>query len=122
LYSPHQENLKLRVPNALPSITLTKHGFVFDHTVILNPTLSDCGRFIVDPADTYGFEVIEIGAGCTALRLDADKGYVLLSDEHASHDIQILPNEPFKMTLLTDDDEVIEELNLTVGNPPEYGD
>ncbi len=110
----------MRDPSFQPPIKLTRHGFSFDNVDILNPTLSGCGRFVVNPADVYGFEVREIGDGCTALRLDVENGYVLLTDDHASHDIQIHPNEPFNMSLFTDDGELIETLELLVGVCPEY--
>jgi hypothetical protein len=110
----------LRDPASHPPIKLIPQGFSFDNVDIFNPTLSSCGRFVVDPAVAYGFEVREIGDGSTALRLDVENGYVLLTDDHASHDIQIYPNEPFRMSLFTDDDELIEQVELKVGVPLDY--
>lgn len=110
----------MRDPAFQPPIKLISHGFSFDNVDILNPTLSSCGRFIVNPAEIYGFEVHELGDGCTGLKLKADNGYVLLSDEHASHDIQIYPNEPFRMSLFTSDGALIEHLDLLVGIPPDF--
>lgn len=43
----------------------TPFGFSFNDVEILNPTISECGRFHVSP-EYYGFKIWDTGGGCTA--------------------------------------------------------
>ena len=55
---------------------------VFEHkgTDIINPTMSECGRFFVSP-DYYGFTVYHTGGSCTAWHKQLEDGrYLLLTD------------------------------------------
>jgi hypothetical protein len=61
-------------------------SFTHDHTAIVNPTLSDCGRFVVSPK-TYGFYVEYTGGGCTAWVKKFDNGYLVISDYDVSHNL-----------------------------------
>jgi hypothetical protein len=61
--------------------------FSYDGTAISNPTLSSCGRFLVNPITEYGFSVIHTGGGCTALQLKVEGGWVVLTDTGCSHEL-----------------------------------
>lgn len=79
-------------------ITLTSKGFMFNGVEVRNPTLSLCGRFIVDPKETYGFTEVSTGGGCTALQLDVEGGgYVWLTDGNDSSVLPTEVNAPFAM-------------------------
>ena len=56
-------------------------SFIFDGVHIMNPTLSEDGRFSVSPAH-YGFTIEGTGGGCTAWVKHLEDGNVLvLTDE-----------------------------------------
>lgn len=56
-------------------------AFSFEGDEIRNPFLSPCGRFSVDPIQTYGFELAFTGGGCTALVKPLEDGtYIYLTD------------------------------------------
>jgi hypothetical protein len=42
-----------------------KYGFEFDHTFVINPITSFCGRFGESP-ENYGFKILDTGWDCIA--------------------------------------------------------
>jgi len=95
---------------------LTDKGFSFNGIEISNPTLSECGRFAVEPKEAYGFYVVQTGGGCTALQLDVKDGkYIWLTDENGSHVLPASVGQPFLMGLYNKDGEEIEIFKLKVG-------
>lgn len=61
--------------------------FIHAGQVIRNPFFSPCGRHQVNPVVAYGFESVETGGGCAALRLDlSDHHFMLLTDESGSYE------------------------------------
>ena len=66
----------------------TPFGFSFNDVEILNPTISECGRFHVSP-EYYGFKIWETGGGCTAhgqeFLLDGQPILMLITDGDLCH-------------------------------------
>jgi hypothetical protein len=60
------------------------YGFSFNDVEILNPTISECGRFNVSP-EYYGFTIWQTGGGCTAhgqeFLLDGNTVLMLITDK-----------------------------------------
>lgn len=64
-------------------------GFEHEGTWIINPFVSDCSRFPVNPT-VYGFEVWHTGGGCQAYRKDLQNDdYILLTTDEG-----LLPDAP----------------------------
>jgi hypothetical protein len=86
----------------------------FEHGghAIHNPTMSECGRFAVQP-DYYGFELVTTGGRNTAWRLELpDQRYLLLTDsEGSTHAFK--QGEPILMGLY--EGEPIAYSELTAG-------
>lgn len=74
------------IPTTLDRFDLKDCSFTFEGTAITNPTVSDCGRFTVSPAD-YGFTVAHTGGGCTAWEKKLFNGYVVITDGNLSHEL-----------------------------------
>jgi len=62
-----------------------KYGFEFDHTFLVNPITSFCGRFGVSPEE-YGFTVLDTGWDCIAhsqeFLLNGKKVLMLVTDNN----------------------------------------
>ena len=55
-------------------------SFIFNGVHIMNPTMSEDGRFSVSP-EHYGFKIEGTGGGSTAWVKHTDKGVLVLTDE-----------------------------------------
>lgn len=105
--------------NAEPAeVTLTAKGFDFLGVEIRNPTLSPCGRFLVDPKEAYGFFQVDTGGGCTALQLNVKGGgHVWLSDGFDSAELPTVAGQPFVMGFYDSDGLELGFHELKVGVP-----
>jgi hypothetical protein len=78
-YRDHEE-----IPSTLDAFDPKDMSFTHEGTAITNPTVSECGRFIVSPED-YGFSVVHTGGGCTAWEKRVRNGWVVITDGDVSH-------------------------------------
>lgn len=100
-------------------VTFSKKGFIFQGVEINNPTLSSCGRFIMDPKEAYGFYPYATGGGCYALQLDVeDGGYIWLTDFEGTQQPPIELGQPFLMGFFNKDGEQTAIFELKVGVMP----
>lgn len=91
----------------------------FEHNghAIHNPTMSECGRFAVQP-DYYGFELWHTGGSNTAWRMELpDQRYLLLTDSDggcgSTHAFK--QGEPILLGLYEGEGEPIAYSELTAG-------
>jgi hypothetical protein len=65
-----------------------KYGFDTNEMFVVNPIVSDCGRFAENP-EKHGFEIWHTGSGCTGhgqlFLLDGKQVLMLLTDGNLCH-------------------------------------
>lgn len=74
------------IPANAERIDLTDMSFTHEGSAITNPTLSECGRFLVSP-EYYGFTIMHTGGGCTAWQKQVGTNWVVLTDCDCSHNL-----------------------------------
>ena len=74
------------IPANAERVDLKDFSFTHEGSAITNPTLSECGRFIVSPEE-YGFTVEWTGGGCTAWNKLVGNTWVVLTDCNCSHEL-----------------------------------
>jgi hypothetical protein len=74
------------IPANSERIDLEDFSFTFEGHAITNPTLSECGRFVVSPEE-YGFTIQHTGGGCTAWQKQVGNNWVVLTDCDCSHEL-----------------------------------
>ena len=82
MLKPNEDGSELiRLPNS------GRWAMYWDGMEIVNPAWSEC-RFFVSPA-YYGFFIHQTGGGCTAWAKKFGTWLVLVTDDTASHELQI---------------------------------
>lgn len=112
----------MTVANDTESIAVNDPGepveFGFEHegTWVVNPTVSECGRFVVTP-DYYGFNIGDTGGGCTAWMRDVEPDMYMMvtAEDDADHKY----GKRFAIGLYDKNTgDCIEDRVLEVGVPP----
>jgi len=74
------------IPANAERIDLEDFSFTHEGSAITNPTLSECGRFLVSPEE-YGFNVTWTGGGCSAWEKRVGDKWVVITDGDCSHEL-----------------------------------
>jgi len=74
------------IPANAERIDLEDFSFTHEGSAITNPTLSECGRFLVSPEE-YGFTITWTGGGCSAWEKRVGDKWVVITDGDCSHEL-----------------------------------
>ena len=91
-------------------------GFEHEDIHVTNPTMSECGRFVISPED-YGFRVAQTGAGRTAWTRRISGGHIALTDLTGTTSDLGKDCDLFRLSVYSDGDRDAEVFEMLVGVP-----